>query len=363
MKNLIINGNFETGTLAPFAGRNVLIQAKYSQSGQFSALIPGGYQESNLQQSVSIYPGSQLQFRVSLAKSGGQDSPPITLIIAYQTSTYVFIEYGLKIEIQTNQLPDVLGGSWLHLIENPISPPPNAAYAQVLITKPTSKGTADILIDEIQLIEINNDVYLHTQTIRTQQVKLMQMSGLELLLPNVIGATGTTGATGAMGITGATGFTGPTGSTGPQVSAIYGQIYKTSTQSVASNTAVTFNNNVNLSGISHTAPSGNIVINTGGTYFLSFSAIVESDALALKDQSFAIFNNGSIVANTNFGISTPGISLSVTGVYEVSGSAIIVVASGNTLTLVNTTESSITIPTGIGNQTVINASVALFRIA
>lgn len=363
MKNLIINSGFETGTLTPFTGTNVLIQSNYSHSGQFCVLLPGGERESQLMQSVSINPGSQLQLKVSLAKAEPKPAPPITIAIAYHTSTFVFIDYGLKKEIQYNQLPYVLGESWLEFIQNPIPSPTNAAYAQVLITKPCAYGTSDFLIDDIQLIDLGVENDSRTRTSSDQLVKPMQLSGLELLVPNIIGATGVTGVTGPMGITGATGFTGPTGATGPQVSATYGQIYKTTTQAVASGSAVTFNGNANLSGISHTSPSGNIVVNTGGTYFISFSVTVQSAALSAKAHAFAIFNNGSIVANTNYGITTPGISLTATGDYQVTGSAIIVVSSGNTLTLVNTTGASINLPTGIGTQTVVNASVGLFRIS
>lgn len=363
MKNLIINSGFETGTIAPFVGTNIIINSNHSHSGQHSVLLPGGQRESRIMQSVSINPGSQLQFKVSLAKVEQKPGPPITIGIAYQSSTHVFIEYGMKIELQYNQLPYILESYWLEIKEIPISPPPNAAYAQVFITKPPATGTADVLIDDIELIEMNNKIELQRSISTEQQIKTLQLSGLELLEPHIIGATGATGETGPIGVTGATGITGPTGATGPQISSVYGQIYKTTTQSVTSGSAITFNTNANLSGISHTAPSGNIVVNTEGTYFISFSVTVQSVILAAKAHAFAIYNNGALVANTNYGITTPGISLTATGDYQVTGSAIITVTAGNTLTLRNTTGSAITLPTNIGTQTVVNASVTLFRLA
>ena len=363
MKNLIINSGFETGTLAPFTGTNVLIKSNCCHTGQFSALLPGGQRESRLMQSVLINPGSQFQFKVSLAKAEQKPAPPITLAIAYQSSTYVFFDYGIKIELRYNQLPYPLEENWLDITEILTSPPPNAVYAQVLITKSPAAGTADVLIDDIELIEMDNRYGLQISKTTEQQVSMMQLMGLELLVPHIIGATGATGVTGPMGATGPTGITGPTGATGPQISSIYGQIYKTTTQAVASGSAITFNTNANLSGISHSAPSGNIVVNTSGTYFITFSVTVQSVILVSKAHAFAIFNNGSIVANTNYGITTPGISLTATGDYGITGSAIIQLTGGNTLTLVNTTGASINLPTNIGTQTVVNASVNIFRIS
>lgn len=366
MKNLIINSGFETGTLAPFTGLNVLIQSNNSHSGKYSAIFPGGLRESKLMQSVPIVPGSRLQFIVSLSKGDEKPGPPITLGIAYQTSSFVFIEYGLKMEIQYNQWSDVLEKNRFEFIQYPTPPPPNATYAQVFIMKSPAKGTADVLIDTIQLLELNHGNVgdsLYTPTFSEQQLQTMQLSGLEFLDLNIIGSTGEIGVTGPLGATGATGFTGPTGETGPQISSVYGQIYNTSGQTVTSGSSVTFNNNASLSGISHSASSANIVVNTSGTYFFMFRITVQSVVLVSKDHSFAIYNNGTIVANTNFGISTPAVSLTNTGDYELSGSGIITVSAGNTLTLRNTTGASITLPTGIGTQTVANASVLLFLIS
>lgn len=363
MKNLMINSSFETGSIAPFTGLNVSITSSYHHTGQFSCLFPGGNRPSHLLQSVLIIPGVSLKLTLFLAKVGESPGPPMTLTLVYQTETFQFIDYGLKIEIQGNQLPNAIQGNWLEVSQPLQSPPPNALYAQVVITKSGTIGSADVLIDDILLWDTHEINEVQGAAIRSeQQVQLMQLNGLELLVPNLVGTTGATGATGPIGMTGATGVTGSTGETGPPVTTTYGQIYNTSSQSVESESAITFNNNSNLSDITHTTSSGNIVVGTAGTYYVTFTVSVQSIIVVGKDHAFALFNNGTLVPNMNYGITTPGISLS-TGNYQVTGSAMVALESGATLTLVNTTGVSITLPTGIGNQTMVNSSVTLVRLS
>lgn len=370
MKNLLKNSGFETGSLAPFIGTNVLIQSNYSHSGKFSALFPGGQRESRLIQSVQIHSGAQLLFKVYLAKVDKKPAPPLTFGVAYLNSSYVLLEYGIKLELSYNQLPCQSEENWLQIIKIPQPPPPNAAYAQVFFIKPSAAGSADVLIDDIELLKLKNINEKNTdETSRNteEQIKLMNLSGLEFLPLKIMSATGATGVTGDTGVTGPIGSIGPigdigpTGAIGPEISSIYGHIYKTNSQSVGSGAAISFNANANLSGVSHTVPSANIVINTGGIYYFSFSVSVEPGLLLPKAYSFALFNNGVFVPNTNFGIGTPALSLGATASYQFSGSGILSLSGGSTLTLVNTTNAAISLSTGIGTQTVVNASLALFR--
>ena len=373
-----MNSSFETGTLAPFTGDNISIQSIYHHTGQFSCLFPGEKGKSYLHQSVSIIPGANLVLTVFLAKAGERPGPSITITIGYQTAAFELIEYGLKVEISSNRIPNVINGDWLEVSQTVTPPPPNAAYAHITITQSGETNTADVYIDDIQLWDIHEIDEVHESitglqfsqepsptleklTSSPQQVKFMQLSGLELLVPNVVGTTGPTGATGPIGVTGSTGFTGVTGATGPPITTTYGQIYNTASQSVGSGSDVTFNTNANLSGITHTTSTGNIVVGTAGTYFVTFTVTAQSVVLAAKPLAFAIYHNGTLVPNMNFGITSPSVSLT-TGDYQVSGFAMVSVASGATLTLRNTTGASITLPTGIGNQTVINASVTIVRL-
>ncbi len=369
MENLLINSSFETGSTAHFTEKNSSITSLYHHTGKFCCLFPGGNNPSYLLQSVPIRPEVQLKLTLFLAKVGENPGPLVTLTLGYQTVTFKFIEYGLKVEINSNELPDIIQGNWLEVSQTIQPPPPNAAYAQVMITKPGKTGSADLLIDDIQLWDTHEIDAVHGGTVEKlnkapqspQQVKLMQLTGLELLVPNVVGTTGAIGATGPIGVTGASGFTGITGATGPPVTTTYGQIYNTANQSVTSGSAITFNANAHLSNITHTTSTGNIVVSTAGTYYVTFSVTGQSVILSAKPLAFAIYNNGTLVPNMNFGITSPSVSLT-TGDYQVNGSAMVSVASGDTLTLRNTTGATITLPTGIGNQTVINASVTLVRL-
>lgn len=374
MKNLIRNSGFETGTMAPFTGKNISITSTYHHTGQYSCLFPGEHSRSHILQSVSIAPGANFVLTLFLAKAGESSAPSITVTVVYQTLTFEIIEYGLNTGIISNDIPNVMDGDWLEVTQKLTLPPPNAAYAQITITKSDKMNTADVFIDDIQLWdthEINKSYSgsstsiqkgtLEKGTHSPQQVKLMQLTGLELLVPNVVGTTGATGATGPVGVTGATGFIGTTGATGPPVTTTYGQIYNTANQSVTSGSAITFNTNANLSNITHTTSTGNIVVGTDGMYLVTFTVTAQSVILVSKPLAFAIYNNGTLVPNMNFGITSPSVSLT-TGDYQLSGSAMVSVSSGDTLTLRNTTGSAITLPTGIGNQTVINASVTLVRL-
>ena len=169
----------------------------------------------------------------------------------------------------------------------------------------------------------------------------------------VTGATGPTGSTGATGPTGATGSTGATGATGPANSIGYAYVYNTSTQSVAVEAAVLFNNNGPLVGVTHSISSStqNIVITNAGTYAIIFSVS------GTEPNQFALFVNSIVAPSTIYG--------SGAGTQQNTCLSMLTLGAGDILTLVNhSSASAVTLATIVGGtQANVNASVFIEQLA
>lgn len=166
------------------------------------------------------------------------------------------------------------------------------------------------------------------------------------------GPTGATGATGAAGATGATGSTGATGATGAAGALLgYGYIYNLTAQSVAVEATVPFDSNGPLSGVTHTASSDSIVVVSAGTYSIVFSVS------GTEPNQFALFVNGVAQTSTVYG--------SGAGTQQNTGSAILTLGAGDTITLVNhSSAAAVTLASVVGGtQANVNASVTILRLA
>ncbi|PDY20782.1 collagen-like triple helix repeat-containing protein [Bacillus cereus] len=176
------------------------------------------------------------------------------------------------------------------------------------------------------------------------------------------GTTGTTGATGSTGPTGFTGSTGPTGSTGstgPTGAASVGltnylYVFDTTNQSIAVGSSVTFNTNGPITGtaLSHITGTGNIIINTLGTY------VAEFQLQASRENQFSLQLNGTPISGGRFGTGSPHTINQGTAAFTVT-----VVPS--TLTLINNTSSAGTITLSNsdgGSLTNVSASISIFQV-
>jgi hypothetical protein len=174
------------------------------------------------------------------------------------------------------------------------------------------------------------------------------------------GPTGSTGATGAAGATGATGAAGTTGATGPQGppgpqgtpgQPNYGEVYNLGSQVVAIEAPIIFDSNGPLSGFTHVAGSSGISVGAAGTYLVKFSVS------ALQSSQFALFDNGVPIAGTTFG--------SGAGTQQNNGQAIVTLAAGDVLTLVNHSSASAVLLQTLagGTQPNVNASVIIQQLA
>lgn len=132
------------------------------------------------------------------------------------------------------------------------------------------------------------------------------------------------------GSSGPTGPTGPIGPAGPTIGAFGSVYYQGVKQIVASNNPVIFNSNGQLYTVTHTPGDSKISILANGlyqiNYFISFSA-------PTRDCSIALAVNGTVDVSTQVGSTHPAIQL--------YGVAVLVLRNTTTLTLVNTSLSSI----------------------
>ncbi|PES20658.1 flagellar hook-length control protein FliK, partial [Bacillus cereus] len=182
------------------------------------------------------------------------------------------------------------------------------------------------------------------------------------------GATGSTGPTGSIGFTGSigptgftgsTGPTGSTGSTGPTGAASVGltnylYVFDTTNQSIAVGSSVTFNTNGPITGtaLSHITGTGNIIINTLGTY------VAEFQLQASRENQFSLQLNGTPISGGRFGTGSPHTINQGTAAFTVT-----VVPS--TLTLINNTSSAGTITLSNsdgGSLTNVSASISIFQV-
>jgi hypothetical protein len=76
IQNIVINGRFETGTIAPWVSMNAVVTSQYAHSDFYSVRLQGGNIVSYIAQIVPVNPGSY-EFFVSLAKVSSLPSPPV----------------------------------------------------------------------------------------------------------------------------------------------------------------------------------------------------------------------------------------------------------------------------------------------
>ncbi|RXK32082.1 flagellar hook-length control protein FliK, partial [Bacillus velezensis] len=167
------------------------------------------------------------------------------------------------------------------------------------------------------------------------------------------GATGVTGAAGVTGVPGATGDIGPTGATGATGSGLseYAYVYNLSAETVAIEAPVIFDSTgITTAGITHAPGTAQIIVTTPGDYEVTFSVS------GVEPNQFTLFVNGGPVTNTVYG--------SGAGTQQNNGQAIITLAAGDILTLVNhTSAAAVTLQTlAGGTQTNVNASIVLKKL-
>jgi hypothetical protein len=152
IQNLIVNGSFETGTLAPWVSANTTITNLFSHSGTFSARLQGGPITSYIAQFVSVTPGDSFEFLISLAKVGVLPAAPVVLQVFYFDSLFNLLGQGLFTNVPINRIPNAEDSTWLEIYQTTAPAPLGSTQAFVLIDNLPQAGTADILVDDVALL-------------------------------------------------------------------------------------------------------------------------------------------------------------------------------------------------------------------
>lgn len=166
------------------------------------------------------------------------------------------------------------------------------------------------------------------------------------------GFTGLQGTIGAQGNSGATGFTGPQGATGPGGAALspvaYGFFVTTgSTGPIASGDLVPFAGPA-VTPVNMTLASSQVIIGVSGVYEITF--IVTADA---SPTAFQLLVNGGAIASVYYGQ-----ELDYSQNY---GQAILTLAAGDVLGLVNQTTTPITLNGNLGGTSIGTCASLLIR--
>ncbi|PGB03737.1 collagen-like triple helix repeat-containing protein [Bacillus toyonensis] len=143
-----------------------------------------------------------------------------------------------------------------------------------------------------------------------------------------------------------TGHTGPTGTTGVELTN-YLYVFDTTNQSIIVGGNVTFNTNGPIIGTSltHVTGTGNIIINTVGTY------VAEFQLEASRENQFSFALNGTPIPGGRFGTGSP---------HSINQGTV-----ASTLTLINNTSSAGTITLSNsdgGSLTTVSASISIFQV-
>jgi hypothetical protein len=168
------------------------------------------------------------------------------------------------------------------------------------------------------------------------------------------GTAGTNGTDGTDGIDGADGATGPTGPAGGPLG--FATVYNTLPQTLAPGSttlapgsAVTFYNHFPLiEGFDHTPGTPGVAILNAGTYLVQF--IVSAN----EPNQFVLFLNDSLVPASIF--------LSGAGTQNNVGQVLITATAGDILTLCNFSAYPVTLQTGPGPISNVNASLMIQRL-
>jgi hypothetical protein len=157
---------------------------------------------------------------------------------------------------------------------------------------------------------------------------------------------------GARGSQGPRGVPGSPGTPGTPAVAGYAEAYNLAAEVVPVESPVTFDSNGPSSGIvTHSPGSATLTVVSAGTYLVDFSVS------AVEPGQFTLFVNGAAAPGTTYG--------SGAGTQQDTGQAILTLAAGDAVTLVNHTSAAAVTLESLAGGTVanVNASMVVERLA
>jgi hypothetical protein len=156
--NKVLNGNFDTNSLAPWDSLNAVLDPSQSHTGYFCALLTGETTYSFISQTISVKPEQNFEFLCSLshiAASPNVPNPQINIYVSYLDSNQQFINYGLIQKVLVGHLPgNSDGNQWLEIYKTTLLAPASAVQAVVLIETVPKAGTSSVLVDDVALLLI-----------------------------------------------------------------------------------------------------------------------------------------------------------------------------------------------------------------
>lgn len=296
IENRLINGSFETGAFPPWFGTNAAVTGLQSHSGYYAAQLAGGAANAFIYQFVPVAAGERFEFVVSLSGLDSSVGAPLTLSVIFYGPGLAFLEYGLIVHIPAGRTPAVGNDTWLEIYQTTSEAPPDATQALIVINKLPQPGSPAVLVDDVSLLAA-------------------------------------------------------AAASGDNNIADYAYIYHTGNEEVQPEADIAFNANGALAGIFHPVGTGRITIGSPGVYAVSFVVV------GGEPNQFALFQNGSVVPGSLYGIEGSGQSN--------TGTVMIAAQAGDVLTVRNHTST-----TGVnllsaagGSQTGnVNASIQIVKL-
>lgn len=154
-KDLVGNGSFETGEFSPWIQSGAAITSRFSHSGFLSLQLAGGTVDAYVFQFTPVKPAVSFEFLVSLSKIGVAPSPLVTITVLYYDADYNFLQLGLLAEIPPDHLPNVEDKIWMELYRTTDLTPDDVTQALVFISKLPEEGAADVVVDDVSLLEVS----------------------------------------------------------------------------------------------------------------------------------------------------------------------------------------------------------------
>ncbi|NIK68621.1 NTTRR-F1 domain [Paenibacillus sp. BK720] len=149
--NYVANSGFESGLTGWVTSGTVTLNSTYSQTGSNSAQVAGGTSGSYIYKLVSVPDSNNFELMVSLSKNGSGLGPSVIIGVFYFTTGLVYQNTGLLATIPS-RLPDGTANNWKAAYFNVEPAFPGATVAQIFITTGLLANSADLLVDDVQLL-------------------------------------------------------------------------------------------------------------------------------------------------------------------------------------------------------------------
>lgn len=153
IQDLIENGRFELGSIAPWIGLNARVISKTHPrvDGVYSAVLKSGNINASIEQLVNVLPGETYQFIASLATDKKGYSPPVSIYLEYLDRNLDSVGNGLEVTIEKGQLPNGRKGTFKTITYDTSEVPHEASFAKLTIRKKGYEESTGVVIDNIAL--------------------------------------------------------------------------------------------------------------------------------------------------------------------------------------------------------------------